>query len=134
ETRCPLRLLPLEDLFDRMRHMLQRIGCDGIAEKLEPLAPPVTLSLVGAAREAGNGFELAFSEHLRKELAELRAAGAEEIRFTGLRESALLLCGAEKWDPRCDIMLADIRSFIGNFDREHRPLERSLRLRVESER
>lgn len=134
ETRCPLRLLPLEDLFDRMRHMLQRIGCDGIAEKLEPLAPPVTLSLVGAARAAGNGFELAFFEHLRKELTDLRAAGAEEVRFTGLRESAILLCGAEKWDSRCEAMLADIRSFIGNFDREHRPLERPLRLKVESER
>ncbi len=134
ETRCPLRLLPLEDLFARLRHMLNRIGCEGIAEKLEPLAPPVTLSLAGAAREAGNGFELAFFETLRRELAHLREAGAEEIRFTGLRESAQLLCGAEKWDARCDALYADIRTFLGNFDRDRRPRERPLRLRVETDR
>ena len=40
ETKCPLKLLPLEDLFERMRKMLVKIGCERIAEKLEPLAPP----------------------------------------------------------------------------------------------
>ncbi|RYD61291.1 MAG: hypothetical protein EOP83_17385, partial [Verrucomicrobiaceae bacterium] len=44
ETKCPLKLLHLEDLFDRMRKMLVKIGCERIAEKLEPLAPPVTVS------------------------------------------------------------------------------------------
>jgi len=57
KTKCPLKLLHLEDLFDGMRKMLIKIGCERIAEKLEPLAPPVTVSLVRAAMEAGNGFE-----------------------------------------------------------------------------
>jgi hypothetical protein len=69
ETKCPLKLLPLDELYDRMRKMLVKIGCERIAEKLEPLAPPVTVSLVRAAMEAGNGFELAFFEMLRTELA-----------------------------------------------------------------
>jgi hypothetical protein len=134
ETKCSLKLLSLEDLFERMRHMLTRIGCESIAEKLEPLAPPVTLSLVHAAMEAGSGYELAMFSSLRKELKELREAGAEEIRFTGLKESVLLLCGVSKWDARCDATYADIRLFLGNLDREQRPLERPLRLSVESER
>ncbi len=118
ETKCPLRLLRLEDLYERMRRMLVKIGCQRIAEKLEPLAPPVTVSLVRAALEAGNGFELAFFEMLRAELADLRAAGAEVIHFTGLRESALILRGTDKWCRQCDRMLAEIESFLRAWENE----------------
>ena len=31
ETKCPLKLLHLEDLYDRMRRMLVKIGCEKIA-------------------------------------------------------------------------------------------------------
>lgn len=119
ETKCPLKLLPLDELYDRMRRMLIKIGCEKIAEKLEPLAPPVTVSLVRAAMEAGNGFELAFFEMLRSELAALRAAGAEEIRFTGLKESAMVLRGAAKWNKHCQALLNEIEIFIQNRDRDH---------------
>ena len=134
ETKCPLRLLPLSDLFERMRHMLIRIGCETIADKLEPLAPPVTLSLVRLAQDAGNGYELAFFGHLRDELAHLREAGAEDIRFTGLREASQILCAAVKWDSRCEQVLFEIRNFLGKLDREHRHFRRPLRLQVDSER
>lgn len=116
ETRCPLKLLQLDDLFEKMRKMLVKIGCERIAEKLEPLAPPVTVSLVHAALEAGNGFELAFFETLRAELRELRAAGAEEIHFTGLRESAQILRGATAWTHDCETLLSEIRSFVAAWD------------------
>ena len=133
ETKCPLKLLHLEDLFDRMRKMLVKIGCEGIAEKLQPLAPPVTVSLVRAAVDAGNGFELAFFETLRVELGELRAAGAEEIRFTGLRESSMVLRGAAKWNKHCEALLAEIRAFLRRWDRDQPGNDRQLRLCVENE-
>lgn len=121
ETRCPLKLLALEDLYDRMRRMLVKIGCGRIAENLTPLAPPVTVSLVRAAMEAGNGFELAFFEMLRVELADLRAAGAEEIHFSGQRESAMILRGREKWNKRCQSLLEEIEAFLRgwNHDETH---------------
>lgn len=112
ENQCALRLLQLEDLFDRMRRMLVKIGCERIAEKLEPLAPPLTVSLVEAARSAGNGFELAFFETIRAEITLLREVGAEDIRFTGLRESAMILRGRSKWNRQCDAMLAEITAFL----------------------
>ncbi len=118
ETRCPLKLLRLDELYDRMRKMLVKIGCERIAEKLKPLAPPVTVSLVHAAMEAGNGFELAFFENLRIELGDLRAAGAEEIHFTGLRESALILRGVSKWNKQCTCLLAEIEAFLRTWDRD----------------
>jgi hypothetical protein len=134
ETKCPLKLLQLEELFDRMRKMLIKIGCERIAEKLEPLAPPVTVSLVRAAMDAGNGFELAFFEMLRSELLDLRASGAEEIRFTGLRESSLILRGASKWNKHCDKMLKEIEFFLESWDREYPAGYRPLRLSMEGER
>lgn len=114
ESQCSLRLLQLEDLFERMRKMLVKIGCERIAEKLEPLAPPLTVSLVAAARSAGNGFELAFFETMRAELSQLREAGAEDIRFSGLRECAMILRGKSKWSRQCDAMLAEITAFLGS--------------------
>ncbi len=118
ETKCPLKLLPLDQLYDRMRRMLVKIGCGMIAEKLVPLAPPVTVSLARAATEAGNGFELAFFEMLRAELADLRGAGVEEIRFTGLRESAMLLRGADKWNRHCQALLAEIEAFLRTWEHD----------------
>ena len=133
ETKCPLKLLQLEDLFDRMRKMLMKIGCEHIAEKLVPLAPPVTVSLVRAAMDAGNGFELAFFETLRIELCDLKAAGAEEIHFTGLRESSLILRGSAKWNKDCESLLSEIQAFLRVWDRDQPAHERQLRLCVESE-
>jgi len=104
-----------------------------IAEKLEQLAPPVTVPLVRAAMEAGNGFELAFFATLGAELRELRAAGAEEIRFTGLRESTLILRGTAKWNKHCENLIAEIRAFLQDWDREQPQSGRLLRLHVESE-
>jgi len=133
ETKCPLKMLSLEDLFERMRKMLIKIGCERIAEKLQPLAPPVTVSLVRAAMEAGNGFELAFFETLRTEISALRNAGAEEIRFVGLRESSMVLRGAAKWNKHCETLLNEIEAFVGAWDKDHGIRDRSLDLCLENE-
>jgi hypothetical protein len=78
----------------------------------------VTISLVRAAMDAGNGFELAFFETLRTELSALRTAGAEEIRFTGLRESAMILRGAAKWNKNCGCLLLEIEAFLRDWERD----------------
>jgi len=134
ESKCSLSLLPLHTLYERMRKMLEMIGCHLIAAQLEPIAPPVTLSLPHAARRAGNGYELAFFECLRSELNELRGVGAEEIRFTGLRESVLVLRGQEKWDKKCDQLLTEVRSFLWSQHQDFHDPSRPLRLHLEGER
>ena len=85
------------------------------------MAPPVTVSLVAAAMEAGNGFELAFFEKLRMELSQLRDQGAQEIRFTGLRESSLILRGSEKWNRHCERLLGEIELFLKAWEQEDAP-------------
>lgn len=132
EHKCALRLLHLEDLFERIREMLIKIGCKTIAEKLQPLAPPLTISLIPTASSAGNGFELAFFETLRAELHTLRKAGVENIRLTGLRESALILSGREKWDTHSDRILSEIRAFLKASHRSPTPDSHSLHLTVDA--
>ena len=119
ECKCPLKLLALEELFDRVKRMLRAIGCEHIAENLRPVAPPITVSLLETAKAAENGFELAFFESLRVELDELRAVGVEEILFTDVRESARILRGQKTWNRKCETMLHEIEHFLRAWESDY---------------
>ena len=131
EHKCPWRLLPIEDLFERMKRMLRRIGCDAIADKLLPLSPPLTVSVARAAREAGNGFELLFFHALKVEIADLRMRGAEEFHFTELRESAQILRGASRWNRSCEKLHQEILAFLQNFAQQPVPERRKIHLTID---
>lgn len=134
DSRCPLQLLPISTLFDRVRRMLEMIGCHLIAEKLEPLAPPVTVCLASVARRTDAGFELGFFSELAAELRLLREAGAEEVRFVGLLDSVRHLRGTGDWDAACDALRDDIRAFLHRHHREETGRPRAIRLHLEGER
>jgi hypothetical protein len=131
EHRCPLRVLPLNDLFERMESMLLKIGCDAIALQLKPIAPPVTISLVRFARESGNGFELAFFCLLTEDLHDLSEQGAESITFKDIEESAMILRGKKSFTKDCEKLAIEIRDFLKNFNKDHGIAERQLHLSVE---
>ena len=131
EHKCPWRLLPIEDLFARMKRMLCRIGCEEIAKHLEPLAPPIKVSIARAAREAGNGFELVFFQKLQEEIDDLRMRGGEEFHFTDLRESTLILRGCHRWTARCDRLHQEILAFLQNFAQQPVPTARKIHLTIE---
>ena len=131
EHKCPWRVLPLEDLFERMKRMLRRIGCDAIADNLKPLAPPITLSIARAAREAGNGFELAFYRKLQEEIDDLHARGAEGFHFTELRESARMLLGAAQWTSHCNRLHHEILAFLQDIAQQPVPENRRIQLTID---
>jgi len=112
ENKCPLRLLPIEDLYSRMKKMLDRIGCPAIAENLTILTPPIFLSLARTARLFPKGFELGFFQQIRDEVQKLHQLGTEEVHFTEIREATLLLSGTKTWTPKCDEIQADIEVFL----------------------
>lgn len=116
ENACQLRRLHLHELFEKVRMMLVKIGCGHIAQHLQPLAPPLTISLVEAAKEAGSGYELAFFEKLRSELEELRKDGAEHIQFTGIRECVMILRSSKRWDKQCEAVLHEVEAFLKTWD------------------
>lgn len=132
EHKCPWRVLSIEDLFSRMKRMLRRIGCDAIAEHLEPLAPPLTVSLARAAREAGNGFELLFFRALQEEMDDLQTRGGEEFCFTEIRESTLILRGSARWTRSCEQLNQEILAFLQQFaqipEASHRRIHLTLEL------
>ena len=132
EHKCPWRLLPIEDLFVRLKRMLCRIGCEAIADPLGPLAPPIQLSAARAAREAGNGFELVFFQKLQEEIDDLRTRGGEEFHFTHIRESTLILRGtpSARWTPRCDRLHQEILAFLQNFAQQPVPASRQIHLTI----
>ena len=131
EHKCPWRLLAIEDLFERMKRMLRRIGCDAIADKLLPLTPPLTVSIARAAREAGNGFELLFFQHLQEEIDDLRKRGAEEFHFTNIRESVQILRGTMRWTRSCEILHQEILAFLQNFAQQPVPEQRRIHLTID---
>jgi len=116
ENKCPLRLMTVDQLHQRVRKMLEAVGCTSIAESLRPFAPPVTISLVHAARQSGTGFELAFFETIRGEVTELRRKGASSIRFVDHREAVLIVTGREDWNQPCQHLLDELSGFLDALD------------------
>lgn len=112
ENKCSLRLLKIEDLYKRVSHMLSRIGYATIANALEPIAPPVTISLERAALDAGSGFELAFFNCLQCELSELKQTGATDVYFSHVEECVQILRQTKSWDHSCDELSADILDWL----------------------
>lgn len=108
ESKCPLRLLPIEELFTRIEHTLKKIGCEPIANALKIVCPAITISLQRAASDAGSGFELAFYNLLFKEMKELKNLGAREIFFSEIRESVLVLKQTDHWSDDCEQLEQDI--------------------------
>ena len=128
EHKCPLRVLTIEELHTRVRRMLERIGCEAIAQTLPLLAPPVTLSLSRAAKEAGNGFELLFFNKIHDEIEDLRMHGVEELRFTGTRDCVKMLRGVDRWTAPCEQLHDEIVTFLTTHGQSSLPNTREIRL------
>ncbi|MEN9991695.1 MAG: hypothetical protein RLZZ224_1397 [Verrucomicrobiota bacterium] len=115
ENKCSLRLLPLTALYEKMRRMLEQIGCENIARELMPLAPPVTLSLLRLVEEQDGCFELSLFSLLRREIDDLSAAGALEIHVVQARETVLRIRQAQKWDRGCERLMGEIEIFLQSY-------------------
>lgn len=92
--------------------MLSRIGYGSIANALEPLAPAVTISLERAARDAGDGYELAFFHELQTELLELKSTGATDVYFSNVEECVHILKQTDTWTSDCIELEADIIDWL----------------------
>ncbi|WP_018970319.1 hypothetical protein [Rubritalea marina] len=129
EHKCSLRLLQIEDLYKRIAHMLNRIGYGTIANALEPVAPPVTISLERAAQDAGDGFELAFYSSLQHELKELKDTGAIDVYFSDVKEGVQVLAGnPEDWNAQCQELEANIMDWLKKAGT--RPEQQGYRIRA----
>lgn len=110
EQKCPLRTLPLEYLFARMRHVLREIGLPLIAKHLHPQLPPVDIELDVLADE--NSLPLFFYANLRRCMDELRRQGMTTYRFSGIRRCSLMLGERRRSCPAQRRALQELKSFI----------------------
>ncbi len=100
EQVCSLKVLPVEELFARLKKMLRQVGLDSLADHLALSAPPISVNLLDLADSCP--LPLFFYQRLREELNELRHSGVSHCAFSGVRECALLLEGARRWTPKCE--------------------------------
>jgi len=107
----------LEELFAKVHEALLRIGCGEIADCLRPEPPPVRLSLLEIAKDAGNGFELLFFQLLRQRLTLLQKHRVSRVQFFGLKPCVKLLRAAKHWRHDCDLLYREILLFMRTHSR-----------------
>lgn len=110
EEHCPLKAMPLEYLFARMRHLLREIGLPRIAEHLQEQMPPVDIELDALAGEAP--LPLFFYTALRERMEELRRLGLTVYRFSGAHRCSLVLGKRRRACPAQRMALSELKSFL----------------------
>ncbi len=110
ETRCPLRVLPLDFLIGRIRRMLRQVGLPRVADAVEKETPPVEIALPELARDCP--LPLFFYSALRRRLETLHQAGLMNCTFSGKRECVLALRNGKRWSSASQAMMADLENFL----------------------
>jgi hypothetical protein len=118
ENKCPLRLLPLATLYEKMRQMLEKIGCEMIARELRQLAPPVQVCLKKMVEKSGCAMEMFFFMELRREMEDLCCVGGFEIRLLHVHECVMQILHVARWDKRCERLFSELCQFLREFDED----------------
>ncbi|HIX19079.1 MAG TPA: hypothetical protein H9862_00580 [Candidatus Akkermansia intestinigallinarum] len=114
EQNCPLPSVPLDFLFSRMRRMLDDVGLSRVALHLRTQTPPVNIDLGSLAHE--RPLPLFFYTELQHRMEALRRIGVRDYRFTGKRESSLLLGNRRRSCPAQQRELAELDGFLSRVE------------------
>ena len=120
--RHPKNTITLEELYRKIEHVLEYLGCNDIAASLEIGPPPVRISLHELAAQAGSGYELKFFSLLRERLEAGEACGSSQILCDGLRGAVKRLSSSARWNPKCDELALEISEFLSRELARLRPL------------
>src|SRR5437588_11454066 len=99
-------------LSQTVRYVLNVIGYKEIVPYFSPAPPPISISLVEIAYEAGTGYELAFFDLLEKRLQVLVETGVDNLRLCSLPQCVKHLRGTRVWTRNCDPLREEIVCFI----------------------
>lgn len=112
EQECPLRAVPLEYLFERVRRMLYEVGLPLIARNLQMQTPAVDIELDALAGQ--QDLPLFFYTELGRKLAELRELGLNSYTFSGKKECSLLLVSRRRACPTQQRALEELDAFLNH--------------------
>ena len=92
--------------------VLQVIGYAEVASYFFPAPPPLKISLLELAREAGSGYELAFFEMLGRTIHGMLAENITRFELFGLERCVKQLRARKVWCRECDSLQAEIVTFV----------------------
>src|SRR5437867_2489722 len=105
-------VVAFSQLSQTVRYVLQVIGYKEIIPHFAPSPPPIAISLIDIALEAGTGYELAFFDLLEKRINTLVAAGVDNLQLCSLQACVKHLRGVRTWTRACDALREEIVCFI----------------------
>src|SRR3954447_16930159 len=105
-------VVAFSQLSQTVRYVLQVIGYKEIVPYFKPGPPPITISLLEIAHEAGSAYELAFFDLLEKRIAALNDVGVDALHFCVLQPCVKYLRGTKVWTRACDPLREEIVCFI----------------------
>jgi hypothetical protein len=105
-------VVAFSQLSQTVRYVLKVIGYKEIVPYFRPAPPPISLSLLEIAEEAGAGYELAFFDCLEKRINALINIGTDRLLLFGLHACIKHLQSAKVWTRGCDKLREEIVCFI----------------------
>jgi len=112
-----------------VQSVLQVIGYSDVAKHFRTMPPPVRISLVEIARDAGEGYELLFFELLRARLRGVILSETQQVEICDLHRCVKLLRSAKNWRRDCSGLRGEIVSFVrGELDLSNRAHDLNLQL------
>src|SRR5256714_1293350 len=105
-------VVAFSQLAETVQYVLKVIGYKEIVPHFTPAPPPISISLIDLAQEAGTGYELAFFDLLEKRLNALIETGVDNLRLVALYAGVKHLRGVKTWTRACDQLREDIVCFV----------------------
>jgi hypothetical protein len=105
-------VVAFSQLSQTVRYVLKVIGYKEIVPYFAPTPPPISISLLEIAQEAGAGYELAFFDCLEKRIGALVSIGTDSLRLYGLQACVKHLQGAKAWTRGCDRLREEVVCFV----------------------
>jgi hypothetical protein len=105
-------VVAFSQLSQTVRYVLKVIGYKEIVPHFAPSPPPISISLLDIAHEAGTGYELAFFDLLEKRIHTLIETGVDDLELCSLQSCVKHLRGVKVWTRACDALREEIVCFV----------------------
>lgn len=110
--RTDENVVAFSQLSQTVRYVLKVIGYKEIVPHFAPSPPPISVSLLDIAYEAGTGYELAFFDLLEKRINTLVETGVDDLQLCSLQSCVKHLRGVKAWTRACDALREEIVCFV----------------------
>src|SRR5881227_4331137 len=101
-------VVAFSQLSQTVRYVLKVIGYKEIVPHFTPSPPPISISLIDIAHQAGTGYELAFFDLLEKRLNSLIETGVDNLQLCSLQPCVKHLRCTRVWTRACDALREEI--------------------------